>query len=80
MFFAVAHVINVDFIQSIWIHLEVIRPAIRSLQRLVVGQQRYIISTSAVAVGINAFIAAKHVEIGAVDFGAGGDERGLAVA
>ena len=42
-FLAAAGVVDVDFIQRVGVHLEVVRAAIRSLQRLVIGQQRDVV-------------------------------------
>ena len=69
-----------DFVQRIRVKLEVVRAAVRGLQRLVVGQQRDIVRAPTRAVGRHALVASEHVEIGAVGLGAGGAARCFTVA
>ena len=70
---AVAVVVDVGLVQRAGVHREVVGAAVGVLQRLVVGDQRH-------EVGAARLVAAEHVEVGAVDLGAGGDEGRFAVA
>ena len=80
VFDRVAVVVDVDLVQGVRIHREVVGAAIRPLQRLVVGDQRHVVAAASTAVRRHALVAAEHVEIRRVDLGAGRDEGRLAVA
>jgi hypothetical protein len=73
VFLGVAIVVDVDLVQRVRVHLEVVRAAVGSLQRLVVGDHGNVLGTAR-------FVAAEHVEVSAIDLGLGGDEGRLAVA
>ena len=70
---AVAVVVDVDLVERVGIQGEVVRTAVRVLQRQVVREERDV----ARAAGL---VAVEHVEVGAVDLRVLGDERRLAVA
>ena len=73
VFLGVAVVVDVDLVQRVGIHLEVVGAAVGVLERLVVGDHRHV---AAAAV----FVAAEHVEVSTVDPGRAGYGRRLAVA
>ena len=72
VFDAVTIVVDVDLIQRVRIHKEVVRSPVGVLQRLVVGDERH----EARPPGL---VAAEHVEIGAIHFRMRCDERCLPV-
>ncbi len=80
VFLGVAVVVDVDLVQRVRVQREVVRAAVGVLQRQVVGDQRDVVAAPTAAVVADAFVAAEHVEVGAVDLGRGRDERGFAVA
>ena len=80
VFARVAVIVDVDLVQGVGVELVVVGSTVIVLQRLVICQQRHIVGASAAAVGRDAFVTSEHIEIGTVDFGAGGDERRLAMA
>ena len=80
VFLGIAVVVDVNLIQGVGIHLEIVGATVRGLQGLVIGQQGHVIRATARAIGGDAFVAAEHIEVGAVHLGAGSDERGLSVA
>ena len=73
VFFGIADVVDMDLVQRVRVHREVVRATVRVLQRLVVGDQGHV-------VGAARLVAHEHVEVGRVHFGLGGDERCFAVA
>ena len=73
VFLAVAVVVDVDLVERVRVELEVVRAAVRVLQRQVVGDQRDV-------AGAAGLVAVEHVEVGAVDLGRRRDRRRLAVA
>ena len=80
VFDRVAGVVEVNLIQRVRVHLEIVGAAVRSLQGLVVGKQCDVVRTTARARGAHAFVTAEHIKIGAIDLGRAGDERCFAVA
>ena len=69
---AVAGVVDVDLVEAVGVHGEIVRTCLRFLQALVVGDEGD-------ETGPAGFVAVEHVEVGAVDLGTRGDERCLAV-
>ena len=80
VFLGVTIVVDVNFVQRIGVHLEIVGATVRGLQRLVICQQSHVIRAAARPVGGNSFIASEHVKVSTVYLGAGGDEGCLAVA
>ena len=80
VFFGVTIVVQVDFVQGIGVHREVVGATVGALQRLVVGQHGDVVTAPAGAGGTNAFITAEHVKVRTVHLGRGGDKRCFAVA
>jgi hypothetical protein len=68
-----AVVADIDLVERVGVELEIVRPAVRILQRQVVGDDRHVPVSSGL-------VAAEHVEVGRVDLRLRRDERRLAVA
>ena len=73
VFASVAVVVDVDVVDGVGIEREVVRSAVRVLERQVVRDQRDVTRTSRL-------VAAEHIEVGAVDLRMLGDERRFAMA
>ena len=73
IFDSVAVVIDMNFINGVFVEKKIVRTAVGILQRLVVGDEGY-------KVRAGGFIAAEHIEVRAVDLRTAGDERGFTVA
>src|SRR5262249_16160939 len=69
----VAVVVDVDLVQRVLVHGEVVRAAVGILEWDVVGDQRDVVRSAC-------FVRTEHVEVGAVDLGLRGDERRFAMA